>query len=179
LNILLLNCLPKEPEMKKLIIVRHSRAEDQTPEITDFERSLTERGKSVAKQMAKKLKEKEKNPGLLITSPAFRALETALIFSGEFNIDSDQVIMNSRMYSRMNNQVLDEIFSKTADEIETITIFGHNPSFSDIANAMSREGCDYMPKCGIAVIYFNVKKWSEVIRSKGSLELFLKPEKTL
>jgi len=179
LNILLLNCLPKEPEMKKLIIVRHSRAEDQTPEITDFERSLTERGKSVAKQMAKKLKEKEKNPGLLITSPAFRALETALIFAGEFKIESEQVILNSKMYIRMSSQVLDEIFSNASNETDTITIFGHNPSFSDIANSMSREGCDYMPKCGIAVIYFNVKLWSEVIRSKGKLELFLKPEKTL
>jgi phosphohistidine phosphatase len=165
--------------MKKLIIVRHSRAEDQTHEITDFERSLTERGKSVARQMAKKLKLKEKNPGLLITSPAFRALETALIFANEYNIESDQVILNSRMYSRMNSQVLDEIFSQTGDDTDTITIFGHNPSFSDIANAMSREGNDYMPKCGIAVIYFNVKLWSEVIRSLGNLKFFLKPEKTL
>lgn len=165
--------------MKKLIIVRHSRAEDQTDGITDFERSLNIRGKSVARQMAKKLKEKEKNPGILITSPAFRALETAIIFAGEFNIESDQVILNSKMYSRMSSKVLDEIFSQTADHTDTITIFGHNPSFSDIANAMSREGCDYMPKCGIAVIHFNVKKWSEVIRSKGKLEFFLKPEKTL
>ncbi len=173
------NCLPKKTEMKKLIIVRHSRAEDQTSLITDFERSLTERGKSVARQMAKKLKEKEKNPGVFITSPAFRALETALIFAGEFKIESDEVILNSKMYFRMNSQVLDEIFSQTSDDTDAITIFGHNPSFSDIANAYSREGCDYMPKCGIAVIYFNVKNWTEVIRSKGKLELFLKPEKTL
>lgn len=165
--------------MKKLIIVRHSRAEDQTSEITDFERSLTGKGKSVARQMAIRLKEKEKHPGVFITSPAFRALETALIFAEEFSIESDQVIMNSKMYFRMSSQVMDEIFSRTGDDTDTITIFGHNPSFSDLVNILSREGCDYMPKCGIAVIYFNVKKWSDVIRSKGKLELFLKPDKTL
>jgi phosphohistidine phosphatase len=171
--------LPKETEMKKLIIVRHSRAEDQTSDFTDFERSLTGKGKLVARQMAKRLKEKEKKPGVFITSPAFRALETALIFAEEFNIESDKVILNSKMYFRMSSQVLDEIFSQTHDDKDTITIFGHNPSFSDIANVMSREGCDYMPKCGIAVISFNVKKWSEVIRTKGKMEFFLKPEKAL
>ncbi len=165
--------------MKKLIIVRHSRAEDQTHEFTDFERSLTGKGKSIARLMANVLKAKEKRIGVLITSPAFRALETALIFAEEFNIKHEQITLNSKMYLRMNTRALDEIFSVTSDDIDTITIFGHNPAFSEIANAMSNEGCDYMPKCGIAVLYFNVKKWTEVLRSKGKLEFLLKPEKAL
>jgi phosphohistidine phosphatase SixA len=33
--------------------------------------------------MARKLVEKEKSPGVILSSPAFRALETALIFAGE------------------------------------------------------------------------------------------------
>jgi phosphohistidine phosphatase len=161
--------------MKKLIIVRHSRAEDQTPEITDFERSLNGKGKLLARQMANKLKEKEKSPGLIITSTAFRALETAIIFAGEFRIEPEKIKMNSKMYFRMSSYVLDEIFSDTHNDIDTITIFGHNPAFSDIVNSMSIGGSESMQKCAVACISFNVARWSDIGNQKGTLEYYLKP----
>ena len=68
--------------MKKLILVRHGKAEDGSPDISDFERSLTSKGKLLSRLVAHKLKAREKSPGILVTSPAFRALETALIFAG-------------------------------------------------------------------------------------------------
>ena len=88
--------------MKKLIFIRHGRAEDPAPEISDFERSLTLKGKSISKLMAHKLHEKENTPGVLITSPAFRALETAIIFAEEFGIKSETIILNSDLYYKMN-----------------------------------------------------------------------------
>ncbi len=41
--------------MKKLIFVRHGKAEDESPEISDFERSLTLKGKVISRLMAQKL----------------------------------------------------------------------------------------------------------------------------
>ncbi len=81
--------------MKKIIFVRHGRAEDQASEFSDFERSLTTRGKVISKQMAKWFREKESKPGILISSPAFRALETAIIFAEEYGIKPDNIIMDS------------------------------------------------------------------------------------
>ncbi len=75
--------------MKKLIFVRHGRAEEPTSMIPDFERSLTTKGKNISEQMAAILKTKEKDPGVFITSPAFRALETALVFARVFEINPD------------------------------------------------------------------------------------------
>ena len=49
--------------------------------ISDYERSLTLKGKIISRLMGKKLREMEKSPVTIITSPAFRALETALIFA--------------------------------------------------------------------------------------------------
>lgn len=163
--------------MKKLIFIRHGKAENQTTEISDFERSLTLKGKYVSRLMAKKLKEKEKSPGIFLTSPAFRALETALIFAGEFGMNADTVVMNSNLYSRMSLKYLSEILSGINEQADTVTMFGHNPSFSDIANSLSREGNDYIPKSGIVCISFNIKTWSELGRNNGKLEYFLKPEK--
>jgi len=164
--------------MKRLILIRHGKAEDESSEISDFERSLTLKGKVIAGLMAHKLLEKEKSPGVFLTSPAFRALETALIFAGKFGINADNVIMNSDLYNRMSFQNLPAILSTINEETETVSMFGHNPSFTQIANMLCKEGCDFMPKTGIVCISFNIRIWSEIGRNNGKMEYFLKPEKS-
>jgi len=165
--------------MKKLIFVRHGKAEDLVAEFSDFERSLTPKGKNISKLMARKLMEKEKSPGIIITSPAFRAIETALIFAGEFGYKNENIIINTNIYSRLSFHNFHEILSHVKEETDTLTLFGHNPSFSEIADILCSEGCDFLPKCGIAGISFKISTWSEVRRNTGKLEYFLKPEKVL
>lgn len=165
--------------MKKLIFVRHGRAEDPSHEFSDFHRSLTSKGKSIAKQMAQRLAEEDHNQGLLITSPAFRALETAIIFGEVSGIKPENIILDSNLYYKMSFNYLKSFLLKTANEIDTIILFGHNPSFSEIPDFLCKEGCDYLPKCGIAGISFNIKKWSEIEQGSGKMEYFLKPEKVI
>jgi phosphohistidine phosphatase len=165
--------------MKKLIFVRHAKAEEASHEISDFERSLTSKGKFISKQMARRLKEIVSDPGTIVTSPAFRALETALIFAGEYNIKPEMILINSNLYYKMSFKYLFEVFSAVKEETDTIMLFGHNPSFSEIANSLCSEGCDIMPKCGIAGITFKITTWSEIRLNTGKIEYFLKPDKGL
>jgi phosphohistidine phosphatase len=161
--------------MKKIILVRHGKAEDESSEISDFERSLTLKGKVVAGIMARKLLQKEKSPGVIVTSPAFRAVETALIFAREFGISTDKVIMNSNLYFKMGYRNLPELLSTIDEGTETVSLFGHNPSFTEIANTLCQEGCDFLPKTGIVCISFKIMTWSEIDRNEGKTEYFLKP----
>jgi len=163
--------------MKKLIFIRHGRAEDPVPEISDFERSLTLKGKIISRLMARKFMEKEKSPGIIVTSPAFRALETAFIFADEFGIDTEKVILNSSLYYKMSFQNLPGILSNINEDSEIVTLFGHNPSFTQIANTLCKKGCEFLPKTGIVCISFNITTWSEIGRNIGKIEYFLKPEK--
>lgn len=163
--------------MKKLIFIRHGKAEDPVPEISDFARSLTLKGKIISRLMAGKFMEKEKSPGIIVTSPAFRALETAFIFAGEFGIDTEKVILNSSLYYKMSFQNLPDILSNINEDSEIVTLFGHNPSFTQIANTLCKEGCEFLPKTGIVCISFNITTWSEIGRNIGKIEYFLKPEK--
>ena len=165
--------------MKRLIFVRHGKAEDESPEISDFERSLTLKGKAVSRLMAQKLREKIKHPGTVLTSPAFRALETALIFAGEYGINAENVIMSSRIYNKMTLQNLPSILSAANEESEVVTLFGHNPSFTQLADNLSREGCEFLPKSGVVCISFNVMTWSDIARNSGTIEYFLKPGEML
>jgi phosphohistidine phosphatase len=161
--------------MKKLIFVRHAKAEELSPEFSDFERSLTVKGKNASKLMAQKLMEVEKSPGTIITSPAFRALETAMIFAGEYRIKYDKIVIDSDLYFKMSFQHMQDIFSRIDKDTDTMMLFGHNPSFSEISNSLCIDGCDFMPKCGVAGITFNVDTWSGIKRNTGKLVYFLKP----
>ena len=165
--------------MKKLIFIRHGKAEDQANEISDFERSLTIKGKVISKRMACRFKEKENSPGQIISSPAFRSLETAFIFAKELGLEYEKVIIHSNLYYKMNFHYLPEILSLVNESIDSVTLFGHNPSFSEIADSLCKDGCNFMPKCSIICISFNISTWSEVKQNSGKPEYFLKPEKTL
>jgi phosphohistidine phosphatase len=161
--------------MKRIILIRHGKAEDESSEISDFERSLTLKGKVIAGIMARKLLEKEKSMGVILTSPAFRALETALIFAGEFGISTENIIMNSNLYFKMSYGNLPALLSTIDEETETVTMFGHNPSFTEIANILCLDGCDFLPKTGIICISFKIMTWSDIDRNVGKTEYFLKP----
>jgi phosphohistidine phosphatase len=165
--------------MKKLILVRHGKAEDHCSGISDYERSLTLKGKIISRMMGRKLREIEKTPVTIITSPAFRALETALIFAMDFSIDPENIIIDSDLYHKMNLRYLPEILSGAGENCDTVIIFGHNPSFTEIANNLCREGCDFMPKTGVVGISFDIRTWPEIRQKSGKLEFFLKPEKEL
>jgi phosphohistidine phosphatase len=145
--------------MKRLIFVRHGRAEDDSPEISDFERSLTLKGKVISRLMARKL------------------VETALIFAGEYGIIADNVIMNSNLYYKMSLQNLPAVLSIVNEDTDVVTLFGHNPSFTQITNNLCRGGCDFIPKSGVVCISFNIMTWSEIGRNNGKMEYFLIPEK--
>ena len=114
-----------------------------------------------------------------MTSPAFRALETALIFAGGYGLSADKIVLNSDIYYKMNLKNLIAIVSGSNEDEETVTLFGHNPSFTELANSLSKEGCDSIPKSGIVCISFNIDTWSDISRNEGKLEYFLNPEKNL
>jgi len=163
--------------MKKLIFVRHGKAEDQGTGITDFERSLTVKGKVIAREMAKRLRQKEPEPGLLISSPAFRALETAYIFAGEYGMKYEKIRIESSIYFKSGLKILMDILESMNNDTDTITLFGHNPSFTEIPDRLSKNGCEFLTKTSVACVSFPGKTWAEIKSGTGNLEYFLKPEK--
>jgi phosphohistidine phosphatase len=165
--------------MKKLIFVRHGKAEDLVTGISDYERSLTLKGKIISRMMGRKLREIEKSHLTIITSPAFRAIETALIFALEFGVEPGKIIVNSILYHKMNLRHFPEILADAGENCDTVIMFGHNPSFTDIANILCIEGCDLIPKSGAVGISFDIRTWPEIRQKSGKQSFFLNPEKEL
>lgn len=164
---------------RKLIFVRHGKAEDQVPEITDFERSLTSKGKQHSRLMARILKTKEKDPGTVITSPAFRAYETALIFCREYDISPDTIRIYSSLYSGMEPGEFIPFLRKQDDKEHTLTFFGHNPLITEMAAFFASDEPEVLPKTGILCVSFDAARWSDIEPESGKTEFFLVPKSLL
>jgi phosphohistidine phosphatase len=162
--------------MKKLIFVRHGKAETIPNGITDYERSLTTKGKVICRLMAHKLKEADPSPGLFVTSPAFRALETAIIFADIFGFKPEKIVLDNNIYNKMGFSYLTEILAEIDDIVDSVILFGHNPSFTETADRLCHEGIDMMPKTSVIGITFDITSWKELHARTGRILYYLKPE---
>ena len=75
--------------MKTLYIIRHAKSSWSQAGISDFDRTLNDRGFFDAPLMGKILKEKNISPDAIFTSTAKRALLTASILSKEIDFKED------------------------------------------------------------------------------------------
>ena len=169
----------KKEKKKKLIFIRHGKAEDQVSDISDFERSLTLKGKSLSRLMAQLLKSHEKELGQVITSPAFRAMETALIFGKEFGLSPDAMQISSDLYFDLEPGAYISFFSSRSEDTDTITLFGHNFLISEMAAFFAADETEILPKSGILCLNFNVESWSSLRQASGKTEYFLTPKSLL
>ncbi len=164
-----------EPAGRKLIFIRHSKAEDHLSEISDFERSLTTRGKVNSRLMAEILKSKGENPGRIISSPAFRALETAIIFCREYGISETEIKLAPELYLDLEVEEFLPLIRKQDDKDHTITFFGHNPLITELAAYFAADEPESLPKTGIYCLAFDAEKWSDVEPESGRTLYYLTP----
>ena len=165
--------------MKKIIFVRHGKAEDPVDGFSDFERSLTSKGKTISRKMALVFKEKQNDLGIIVTSPAFRAIETALIFAGVYSILPEKIVINSNLYFNTDQNSFMDILKNIEEDIDIITLFGHNPSFTELPELFGKEGLEDLPKSGIICLSFKTRTWSGINRNSGNTDYFLKPKQLL
>jgi phosphohistidine phosphatase len=162
-------------EMKKIIFIRHGKAEEQNSDISDFERSLTTKGKKEVHNVALKLREKQPNIDLFLTSPAFRAIETAFIVAGDYGSAHENVMISDNLYYRTNPTLLIQYLQMVEDDITSIAIIGHNPSITSFAEWFSKDPVNFIPKTGVVCITFSSKIWSSIRKDEGKLEFIINP----
>ncbi len=147
--------------MRILYLIRHAKSSWDNPGLRDFNRPLNDRGMREAPVMAQLLANQGVRPDLLVSSPAKRALTTALFFAGQFDIPDNQVLREQDIYEADPTDIL-RIISHLPDSAATVCLFGHNPTFTEVANRFSDVFIDNIPTCGIVRIESDVDKWNAV-----------------
>ena len=163
--------------MKRLVIVRHAKAEEHRMGLSDFNRSLTDRGVRNASFIASTLVKKGISKGQLISSPANRALETAQIFAQEFGIDESSIIQKKSLYNFYEISEIKQLIEEEDIDSDCVFVFGHNPTLAELAYDLSGSFNDHLPTSGVIVIDFDVRSWGEIKNRQGRIALFEHPKK--
>lgn len=159
--------------MKKLFLIRHAKSGWDNPALKDIERPLNERGYASANEMSQQL---NVTPDLIITSPAIRAMSTALIFARNLDYNFNKIIIKQELYDTSVKDYLSVIHS-IDNQFKTVLLFAHNPIISDFAESLTKSIPNEMPTCAIAGISFNISSWKEIKTKTGELFLFDYPKK--
>jgi len=161
---------------RQLIIARHGKSSWKYDKISDIDRHLKERGIHDAYAMAERLKKSNISPDVIMSSPATRALHTAMIFIRTLNHPLEQVQLHDIFYSGNDQDVLD-VIRQAPENVTTLMIFGHNPTFTDLANQFLSGELDNLPTAGMAFLEFETAQWQEIKKSRVVREWTDSPKK--
>ena len=164
--------------MKVLYLIRHAKSSWDNDLLTDFERPLNERGKKDAPRMAKRLKEKEITPDLMISSPAKRAIKTCKAFAEILGYSKSAIKEEQKLY-HASPETIGSVIQATRDKFDTVLIFGHNPGLTEFAEWLTGENLVNVPTCGVVGVKLKIKTWKELSRDKSSMILYDFPKKHL
>ncbi|MEJ1238481.1 histidine phosphatase family protein [Chryseolinea sp. T2] len=163
--------------MKTLYVIRHAKSSWDVKTLDDIERPLNERGKRDAPRMAKRLKEKDIHPDLLITSSAKRATSTAKRIAKVLKYPKTDIKIMDKLYHADEDIMLD-VLNKLKDKHNVVFMFGHNPGLTDFVNSIMSEELDIdnVPTCGVVAFQFQAEHWNQVTWGTGKMMFFDYPK---
>ncbi len=113
----------------------------------------------------------------IVSSPANRALTTALYFARALNIPASEVQHQEKIYHASVDDLL-HVIQGLDDEHSAVMLFGHNPGFTYIVEKLTGEWLS-MPTCAIAAIDVHVDTWEAAAALTGTLVFHDYPKKHL
>lgn len=162
--------------MKKLYVVRHAKSSWADQSLSDFDRPLNKRGFKDAPKMGGVLKKLNILPGIIISSPASRALTTAEIISDKMDYPRKKIKREKRLYHAGVLDIID-IINAQDNSHDSLMIIGHNPGLTHLINTLSDFNLPNLPTCALAGIELFLNDWKAVSKGTGKVFCYEYPKK--
>jgi phosphohistidine phosphatase len=160
--------------MRLLTIVRHADASWDYPELSDFERPLSQRGRRDLPRVAFHALKQLGPPDQLISSPATRALATARAFAGAQGLSDAAITLQPRIYEASGAMLL-SLVRALGDEHVHVMIFGHNPGLSELAHRLADCPFDDLQPAALVQIALDIEHWREAAGESGTVRHYATP----
>jgi len=158
--------------MKKLALIRHASAAVGDENTNDIGRPLTKRGSKEAATVAGRAKKAGISPELIISSPAIRARETAIVFGNEFEYPLEKLAFRETIYISQKTDGLMYVLGELEDSVKSCALVGHNPLLTDFAVMLVGDFDKALPKGAILEIEFEVDSWRDIEPGCGNIVYF-------
>lgn len=162
--------------MKTLFIMRHAKSSWENMNLSDFERPLNKRGLNTAPLMGELMSENGFQPELIVTSPARRAKQTAILIKEMAQIKG-KITYNEKIYEANPFRLL-QIVSELDETFQSAMIVGHNPGLEGLIKILTGE-FEAMPTAALAVIDLSIEKWSQAASKCGKLRKLIRPKEEM
>ena len=167
--------------MRRLLLLRHAKAERSQPGDRDQTRVLAARGRKDAPQMGAYLVRHGLVPDLALVSTSARTRETWELTASAFK-DAPRVVHEERVYGA-TPQALLQVVKETEPKVHTLIVVGHNPGLEELAALLIASGDldarrrlkEKFPTSGLAVIDFALDAWGRLHPHAGRLDRFVTP----
>lgn len=161
--------------MKTVYLVRHAKSSWQYDDIDDYDRPLKGRGIRDAHLISQWLDDTVDSPQHLISSPATRALHTAMIFARTLNFPFKDIEVEDKLYMATSDALI-ELLRTLDDSYDSVMLFGHNPTITNFANRCVDQAIDNVPTSGVVCLHFSEDSWRDV-NDRAELLYFDYPKK--
>jgi len=170
--------------MKRLLLLRHAKAQPADGGCKDFDRTLMLSGMQDAAAMARYLRKSGYRTELILCSPSARTTQTAELVLQE--LDSD-VEYRESLYLAEPPKILAAVRGTPA-QVSNLMVVGHNPGLEATAALLAREPVrrkerarhealeEKFPTCALAILDFDVGRWRDVGQAGGKLVDFVRPK---
>ncbi len=161
--------------MKTLYLVRHAKSSWDYPELDDFERPLSKRGRKSVLLMGTILKKLKAAPDLVISSPANRAAMTARLLADAIHYPLDKIQYSETIYLA-DETVLIQVIKNLSNSVNQAMFIGHNPGLTGLANTIGDQPIDNIPTGGVCCMDLKVTSWKGIREHGGKLRFFEFPK---
>lgn len=162
--------------MKILFVLRHAKSSWDNSDLSDFDRPLNKRGLNTVPLMGEIMFKNGFKPQMILSSPAKRAKQTAILISETAQIQS-KITYDEGIYEASPFRLL-QIICELNEKHESVMLVGHNPGLEGLIKILTGEART-MPTAALAVIDLSVEKWSEIITKSGILRTLICPKNDL
>jgi phosphohistidine phosphatase len=172
--------------MRRLMLLRHAKTENDAPSGRDQDRRLDNRGRHDAAEIGSWIGRNPPFPSLVLVSHAVRALQTWEIAWEAMKelVPEPQVELMAELYGADISQLLETIRNASVADPKRLMIVGHNPGMHELAIALAGSGdaagrgalADNLPTAGLAILDFAINDWTDIGLRRGRLELFVSPK---
>ena len=170
--------------MRRLLLLRHAKAEPGGPDRQDHDRALVERGLADAAAMARALKARGYGACRILCSASLRTVQTA---EAVLKVAPAPIAYLESLYLAPPGRIL-ALAQDAADADTALMIVGHNPGLEQCAAILAREPVgprqqhrrdvmeEKFPTAALAVLDFDIPHWKLLSPGEGRLVDFLRPK---
>jgi len=167
--------------MRRLLLLRHAKAERTVPGAADQERNLVERGRSDAGKIGLYMASHGLVPDRVLLSTALRCRQTWACAAAAFR-PPPAAAASAALYNATPQALLAAVQEAPA-AARTLLVLGHNPGLHELALLLIAAGDvdererlrEKLPTCGLVTIDFAFDDWAKLHPRCGRLERFVSP----